>query len=30
MFKRGIRLMIIELIKYNEVRELLIGNSTIG
>ena len=30
MFKRGQRLMIVELRKYNEVGELLIGNNTIG
>jgi len=27
---RGIRLKIIELRKYNEIRELLIGNRTMG
>jgi len=30
MFKRGQRLMIITLEKYNEVRELLIENGTTG
>ena len=30
VFKRGQRLMIIELGKYNETNELLIGNMTTG